>query len=70
VGDVSGKRLLHLQCHFGLDTLSWARRGAQATGADFSAQSILSARQLAAELALDAQFVCSDIYDLPLGCRR
>lgn len=64
LGDVAGKRLLHLQCHFGLDTLSWARRGAQATGADFSAESITVAKRLAEELRLDAHFVCSDIYDL------
>lgn len=64
LGDVAGMRLLHLQCHFGLDTLSWARRGAQATGADFSAESIAVAKQLAEELRLDAHFVCSDIYEL------
>ena len=65
VGDVSNKSLLHLQCHFGLDTLSWARRGATATGVDFSEQAIALARSLSAELGIDAQFVCSDIYDLP-----
>ena len=65
VGDVAGKRLLHLQCHFGLDTLSWARRGAKVTGADFSHEAIAFARRLADELHLDAEFVCSDIYDLP-----
>lgn len=65
VGDVAAKRLLHLQCHFGLDTLSWARRGAQATGADFSVESVAVARQLADELRVDAHFVCSDIYELP-----
>src|SRR5206468_3957002 len=36
LGDVAGRSLLHLQCHFGLDTLSWARRGARVTGVDFS----------------------------------
>jgi len=40
VGDVRGKELLHLQCHFGLDTLSWARRGAIVTGVDFSERAI------------------------------
>src|SRR5262245_40624793 len=48
LGDVTGKRLLHLQCHFGLDTLSWARRGAIVTGVDFSPKAITLARRLAA----------------------
>jgi len=65
VGDVQGKRLLHLQCHFGMDTLSWARRGAQVVGADFSSEAISLARQLSAEVAVPADFVCSNIYELP-----
>jgi SAM-dependent methyltransferase len=65
IGDVSGKTLLHLQCHFGLDTLSWARLGATVTGADFSDEAIGAARALAAELAIPATFVASNIYDLP-----
>lgn len=65
LGDVSGKSLLHLQCHFGLDTLSWARRGAHVTGVDFSERAIELARSLAAELGLAARFVHSDVYDLP-----
>jgi SAM-dependent methyltransferase len=65
VGDVRGKRLLHLQCHFGIDTLSWARRGAIVTGVDFSARGIAEARKLSAEVGLQSEFVCSDIYDLP-----
>jgi SAM-dependent methyltransferase len=64
LGDVAGKRLLHLQCHFGLDTLSWARRGAHATGVDFSTESIAVAKRLAEDLRLDARFVCSNIYEL------
>jgi SAM-dependent methyltransferase len=64
LGDVAGKSLLHLQCHFGLDTLSWARRGARVTGVDFSAEAVALARALARELGLTAEFVCSDIYDL------
>lgn len=66
VGDVRGKRLLHLQCHFGLDTLSWARRGATVTGVDFSAEGIAAARRLAAEtgLAEVSEFLCSDLYAL------
>jgi SAM-dependent methyltransferase len=65
VGPVEGRSLLHLQCHFGLDTLSWARLGANVTGADFSQNAIDAARALAAELALPATFVVSNIYDLP-----
>jgi len=64
VGEVRGRRLLHLQCHFGLDTLSWARRGAQVTGVDFSPEGVAFARKLAAESGLDARFVCSDVYAL------
>ena len=65
VGDVSGKSLLHLQCHFGMDTLSWARLGAVVTGVDYSEQAIDLARSLARELGIDASFVCSNVYDLP-----
>lgn len=62
LGDVSGRRLLHLQCHFGLDTLSWARRGACCTGVDISPVAIEKARELAALTQLDAEFVCTDVY--------
>jgi SAM-dependent methyltransferase len=65
LGDVRGKSLLHLQCHFGLDTLSWAREGATVTGIDFSEQAIDTARALAAETGIDAKFLVSDIYALP-----
>jgi SAM-dependent methyltransferase len=65
VGDVSGKSMLHLQCHFGLDTLSWARRGARVTGVDFSEESIETARRLAQETGIKADFICSDVYSLP-----
>lgn len=65
LGDVRGKSLLHLQCHFGLDTLSWAREGAIVTGADFSGEAIAAARALAAETGIGARFVQSEIYALP-----
>ncbi len=65
VGPVGGKTLLHLQCHFGMDTLSWAREGAVVTGADFSERGIEVARSLAAELGLESTFVHSDLYELP-----
>lgn len=64
-GDVNGKTLLHLQCHFGQDTMTWSRRGAKATGIDFSEKAIEAARNINAQLGLDAQFVHSDVYDLP-----
>lgn len=66
VGDVRGKSLLHLQCHFGLDTLAWAREGAKVTGVDFSPAAIKAAQELAEKAGLAARFICSDIYDLPL----
>ena len=65
LGDVAGKTLLHLMCHFGMDTLSLARRGARVTGCDFSATAIGLARSLADELGLEARFIASDIYELP-----
>jgi SAM-dependent methyltransferase len=63
VGDVAGKSLLHLQCHFGMDTLNWARLGATVTGLDFSAPAVEQARELAAQIGItDATFVQSDLY--------
>ena len=65
VGDVTGKTLLHLQCHFGLDTMSWARLGAKPTGVDFSETAIALARSLNDELGLETRFIHSNVYDLP-----
>ena len=65
VGDVAGKDLLHLQCHFGIDTLSWGRLGARVTGVDFSERAIAYARALSSELGEPASFVCCDVLDLP-----
>ncbi len=65
LGNVSGKSLLHLQCHFGMDTMSWAKHGAKAAGVDFSEEATALARSLNEELGLDAEFVVSNIYDLP-----
>lgn len=64
VGEVEGKSLLHLQCHFGMDTLSWARKGAQVTGADISDEAIAYAKELSKEINIPAQFICCNIYDL------
>jgi SAM-dependent methyltransferase len=63
VGDVAGKRLVHLQCHFGLDSLSWARAGASVVGLDFSPAAVEAATELAQETGLEARFVCADVYD-------
>ncbi|MFF0529485.1 class I SAM-dependent methyltransferase [Nocardia amikacinitolerans] len=65
VGDVDGLELAHLQCHIGLDTLSWARRGARVAGLDFSAPAIAKATELAAEIGVAdrARFVAADVYD-------
>ena len=64
---VAGLRVLHLQCHFGRDTLTLAQRGAEVVGLDFSAPAIAAARALAAELGLAdrARFVEADLYDAP-----
>jgi len=63
IGDVTGKRLLHLQCHFGLDSLMLARRGARVTGLDYSPAAIAAARALAQDCGLDARFVEANVYD-------
>lgn len=65
---VKGKNLLHLQCHFGLDTLSWARKGARVTGVDFSSTAIKAASVLSQQLEIDAEFICSDVYEYDNFC--
>lgn len=65
LGDVANKSVLHLQCHFGLDTLRVALAGGHVTGVDFSPRAIAAARRLADELGIVAHFVESDIYALP-----
>ena len=64
LGDIRGKKLLHLQCHFGMDTLSLARQGAEVVGVDISDASIQKARELSAELKIPAKFVRSNVYDI------
>ncbi len=65
VGDVEGKSLLHLQCHFGLDTLSWARLGADVVGVDFAPTAVETARELASQANLSAEFIESELYASP-----
>ncbi len=64
LGDVKGKTLLHLQCHFGMDTMSWAREGAIVTGIDLSDEAINLAKEINGELNLKAEFICCNVYDL------
>ena len=64
LGDVAGKRILHLQCHFGLDSLSLSRMGGVVTGVDFSDAAIEKARELAEETGLSAEFHCADVYSV------
>lgn len=63
LGGVNGKTILHLQCHFGQDTLSWSRMGATCTGVDISEEAIKLATSLNSELNLDAAFVCCNVLD-------
>jgi SAM-dependent methyltransferase len=65
LGDIKGKSILHLQCHFGQDTISLQRLGATATGIDLSDQSIESANELASKAGITPTFICCDVYDLP-----
>jgi ubiquinone/menaquinone biosynthesis C-methylase UbiE len=66
LGDISGKSILHLQCHFGQDSISLARLGARVTGIDLSDKAISQANELAQqETNIDADFICCNIYDLP-----
>jgi 2-polyprenyl-3-methyl-5-hydroxy-6-metoxy-1,4-benzoquinol methylase len=60
---VTGLALLHLQCHIGTDTLSWARHGARVVGLDFSDPAVAVAGELARECGLDVEFVCVNVYD-------
>ena len=65
LGNINGKTILHLQCHFGQDTISLSRLGATVTGVDLSDKAIESAKQIAAKTGSNATFICCDIYDLP-----
>ena len=65
LGNINGKTILHLQCHFGQDTISLSRLGATVTGVDLSDKAIESAKQIAAKTGSNTTFICCDIYDLP-----
>lgn len=64
LGDVTGQSILHLQCHFGQDSMSLQRMGAQVTGVDLSSVAMKTARELAAELELESEFICCDVLQL------
>lgn len=70
LGELKGKSLLHLQCHFGQDTLALARHGAIVTGIDFSEKAISEALSLAKEIQIPARFICSNVYDVPNQLRE
>lgn len=65
LGNIQGKSILHLQCHFGQDTISLARMGAKCTGVDLSDRAIETAQELAQKTKTEANFICADIYNLP-----
>lgn len=65
IGDVSQKSILHLQCHFGQDSMSLSRLGAQVVGVDLSDEAIKAAKYISNSLNLDTKFVCCNVYDLP-----
>ena len=65
LGNIQGKSILHLQCHFGQDTISLSRLGAKVTGVDLSDKAIEKAEQIAKDTDSNASFICCDIYDLP-----
>ena len=65
IGEVKGKSLLHLQCHFGIDTMSFSRIGAKCTGIDLSDEAICLAQSINRDLSLDAKFICCNVYDTP-----
>lgn len=63
--DIKGKSVLHLQCHFGQDSISLSRLGAKVTGVDFSEKAIDAAKVISKELKINTEFICSDVYELP-----
>lgn len=65
LGDVKGRSILHLQCHFGQDSISLSRMGAEVTGVDLSDKAIERAKELAAKAGTNTRFICCDLYDLP-----
>jgi 2-polyprenyl-3-methyl-5-hydroxy-6-metoxy-1,4-benzoquinol methylase len=65
LGNIKGKSILHLQCHFGQDSISLARMGAEVTGIDFSEEATVQARKMAQQTQTNVEFICCDFYELP-----
>ncbi len=65
LGDIRGKSILHLQCHFGIDTLSLEMLGGDVTGVDFSEEAVKTAEVIRDGLGMKSKFILSDIYSLP-----
>ena len=65
LGDIKDQEILHLQCHFGQDSISLSRLGAKVTGVDFSDEAISAAKNLAKKCETDTKFIVSDVYELP-----
>ena len=65
LGDVNGKSMLHLQCHFGQDSISWAKKGAKVVAVDFSEGAISIAKDINEKLKTNVEFICCNVYDLP-----
>jgi 2-polyprenyl-3-methyl-5-hydroxy-6-metoxy-1,4-benzoquinol methylase len=65
LGDLKGKSILHLQCHFGQDSISLSRMGAKVTGVDLSDKAIDAAKDLAKQCGTYTEFICTDVYNLP-----
>ena len=64
-GSVAGKRVLHVQCHLGFDAITFARRGADVTGVDFSTVALGKARSLAEHCGVEVEWICADATELP-----
>lgn len=65
LGNIQDKKILHLQCHFGMDSISLSKMGAKVTGVDLSSKAIEKAKYLAQETNSNTEFICCDIFDLP-----
>ena len=70
LGNVEGKAVLHLQCHFGQDSISLSRMGAQVTGVDLSDKAIARAKSIARETQANVEFICCDLYALPANLNK
>ena len=64
LGNIEGKSVLHLQCHFGQDSISLAKLGANVTAIDFSDKAIEKAKEIATQMNVDVDFICCDLYNL------